>query len=659
MPTIGTSTGSSSPSDPAGSGPSTSTARTPAAESSLTTSGVVGTRRQQRRRACDPAVPLGVEEPVERVALGDRDDLATREGDDGRLDHLARAERAAERRLTRREHAEPRPEQDVCSGAAPARVGRRDSERAGGAAGRGDAAVRRPRGAVVPGGCDDEGAEGERAARRARERAVRERRERLHYADERDAGGVVRVAVGVRVDGGLQAGEQLVGAAVDGDACPRRPAATPRRGSGAMDAPGATPWSPSGPRDPATRPASSVPCRSGRPGSVGFCSAEASLPGSSSSMPGTSARWRYGWRVSTPVSRSATVIPVPSNPGQRHGDARVGALLEEVRVDGRVRQCRRIDGPHGVDTRDARVALERREQPRIDRGGEAVQDSDVRLLGIDRRAVEREPRDRPLLRVARSRGPGTHLALGRAAACTRHAIGQGRRLQDDDPPSSELRERPAAEQPLPAGGAAGIAVRCARGAARSEREDDGERGAHRRQCPCATRTRTHRAQGTRARRRGRANRAAEAIIAALSVQRASGAKRASGSAARSSEFAATPPTTATVRCPRLLGSSAQSADERPHDGVLVRGSESRHRRASSSSGARSRTAYRSAVLRPEKEKSRPGDARDRERERLGVTLARQLVELGPARVAEPEQPSALVERLAGGIVDRRAQHLEP
>jgi hypothetical protein len=38
--------------------------------------------------------------------------------------------------------------------------------------------------------------------------------------------------------------------------------------------------------------------------------------------------------------------------------------------------------------------------------------------------------------------------------------------------------------------------------------------------------------------------AAEAIIAALSVQSGSGASAASGSDARSSEFAATPPTTA-------------------------------------------------------------------------------------------------------------------
>ena len=45
------------------------------------------------------------------------------------------------------------------------------------------------------------------------------------------------------------------------------------------------------------------------------------------------------------------------------------------------------------------------------------------------------------------------------------------------------------------------------------------------------------------------NRAAEAIMAALSVQSANGAAVASGSVALSSEFAATPPTTATLVAP--------------------------------------------------------------------------------------------------------------
>ena len=59
---------------------------------------------------------------------------------------------------------------------------------------------------------------------------------------------------------------------------------------------------------------------------------------------------------------------------------------------------------------------------------------------------------------------------------------------------------------------------------------------------------------------------------------------------------------------------------------------------------------------PEKEKSSPGTLRDRERERLRISLAREAVERRAARVAEPEQPGALVEGLARGVVERRADH---
>ena len=68
---------------------------------------------------------------------------------------------------------------------------------------------------------------------------------------------------------------------------------------------------------------------------------------------------------------------------------------------------------------------------------------------------------------------------------------------------------------------------------------------------------------------GSRKRAAEAIIAALSVQSASGASTASGSAARSSEFAATPPTTAMRGEPELRRCFARPFDERTHDRVLV------------------------------------------------------------------------------------------
>ena len=60
---------------------------------------------------------------------------------------------------------------------------------------------------------------------------------------------------------------------------------------------------------------------------------------------------------------------------------------------------------------------------------------------------------------------------------------------------------------------------------------------------------------------------------------------------------------------------------------------------------------------PENEKSRPGHARDREVVGRRVAVAREPVELAAARVAEPEQPRALVEGLAGGVVERRAEHV--
>src|ERR1700741_4152494 len=45
-----------------------------------------------------------------------------------------------------------------------------------------------------------------------------------------------------------------------------------------------------------------------------------------------------------------------------------------------------------------------------------------------------------------------------------------------------------------------------------------------------------------------------------------------------------------------------------------------------------------------------GDARDRERICLRVSVAGEPVDLGSARIPEAEQPGALVERLAGRVV---------
>ena len=99
-------------------------------------------------------------------------------------------------------------------------------------------------------------------------RPVREGGERLGDADDRNARGVEDVAVGVRVDRPLEAGEQLVGAAVDGEAAvgARLPAGDSdrqdrRAGRDALDAAG-PPW-------PTISPAICVPWRSSRVGSSG------------------------------------------------------------------------------------------------------------------------------------------------------------------------------------------------------------------------------------------------------------------------------------------------------------------------------------------------------------------------------------------------------
>ena len=51
-------------------------------------------------------------------------------------------------------------------------------------------------------------------------------------------------------------------------------------------------------------------------------------------------------------------------------------------------------------------------------------------------------------------------------------------------------------------------------------------------------------------------------------------------------------------------------------------------------------------------------ARHRKPERLRIALPGQRVDLGAAGVRQPEEPRTLVERLAGGVVERRAEPLE-
>ena len=154
---------------------------------------------------------------------------------------------------------------------------------------------------------------------------------------------------------------------------------------------------------------------------------------------------------------------------------------------------------------------------------------------------------------------------------------------------------------------------------------------------------------------GSRKRAAEAIIAALSVQssRATSFRRRPRSRqspptrSRSSAFAATP--AAERHGPPRARVEGRARAWRPAGRRRPPGSSPPGRRDADRSPRRpsSRTAYSSAVFRPLKLKSRPGSRviATGKRTRPGSPSAAGALDRRAARVAEPEQPGALVERL--------------
>ena len=219
-----------------------------------------------------------------------------------------------------------------------------------------------PAGPVVPGRRDDERVEGERPAGGPRERPVGEGGERLDHADERDPGGVVRVAVVVRVDRALEPGDQLVGARVDR---PRRPSAsrcqpatrigkTSRAGRDAREA-----GRPAGAdEDPGELRAVALELerivRAGR-------RQRRSRPPSTTSIPSWTRPRRYGLRaVDAGVEqRDRDAAPVEARQRRLRPPAHARPerpALEHARGDGG-----RVGGAHRVDALDLRRALEQRD----------------------------------------------------------------------------------------------------------------------------------------------------------------------------------------------------------------------------------------------------------------------------------------------------------
>ena len=458
---------------------------------------------EQRCRPRDPAVAVVVEERVERVALRHGDDLPARERGDRRRDDAGRGRCAAQRGLAGGEHPEPGPQEDVHGRAPLPRVGRGDAERRRHARGGGDAAVARAGGPVVAGGRHDERVERHRPRRGRRER--RRRGTRRTARRHRRARSAPR-----RARHRPRSGRRPPRARRAPDPCGRTPtrrrprrAASPRRGSGAPIAPGATPWIPAGPRTPTISPASSVPCRSGRPGCGRVLLRVGVAPGLEHVQAGQEAPLQERVaRVDAGVEqrdRDAGAIDArerdldPSSAPRRE---HVG--LEDRTVLRHGRRVRRADGEHPLHRR---VSLERGQEPGIEGRREPVQHAHVGLLGLDRDAAEGEPCDRPLLGVARGRRPGPHLDLARPAhlprAPGRRATARGgRRSSGRRARGSGRLPRSPCHPSAPVGSSGVGAARPARreqpaGDERREREQ--RRGRPLR----STRTSTHRGQGSR------------------------------------------------------------------------------------------------------------------------------------------------------------------
>src|SRR5690348_8880514 len=111
-----------------------------------------------------------------------------------------------------------------------------------------------------------------------------------------------------------------------------------------------------------------------------------------------------------------------------------------------------------------------------------------------------------------------------------------------------------------------------------------------------------------------------------------------------------------ARRPELRRSLAHAPDERADDGVLIRRSEIG---PPSFELARGQVTGRvqQRGLQPGEGEVSPRNARDRKVVGLGVAVPREPVDLAAARIAEAEQPRALVERLPGRIVQRRPEHV--
>jgi len=233
---------------------------------------------------------------------------------------------------------------------------------------------------------------------------LRERGVRLGDADQRDAHRVVRVAVAVRVDRTVEAGDQLVAAAVDevlavGRRLPARDADR-KHGRLGRDAVQAG-WAARADEQPGELGAVVLDLRGVlwvRARRCVVALVDEVEPGQD---PTAQVRVREIDAGVEQRDRHAAAVVA----GQLDGGPVAARRVERARREQRLGHRRRIGGAHWVDACDLRQVLEQRDSARVERGCEAVEHARVAEVGPDGDPLRRERRQDLLLRRKRLRRP--------------------------------------------------------------------------------------------------------------------------------------------------------------------------------------------------------------------------------------------------------------
>ena len=167
-------------------------------------------------------------------------------------------------------------------------------------------------------------------------------------------------------------------------------------------------------------------------------------------MPSLDAAAEIRHRGSTPVSSSAIVTPRPSTPGTATSDGGPRAARSRRATSTLVEIDAGYATRTGIDAGDVLVALDERDRARVDERGEAVEHAREAVVGAHGDALQREPRDEQLLRCERRVRPRALAARADDAAGRGDALGERRRLEDDDDALAERDARPRADEPAPA-----------------------------------------------------------------------------------------------------------------------------------------------------------------------------------------------------------------